>query len=109
MLSKLCPVALANKCAFSIPPQPSPVEALSACSVSTGTPVAVEILSRFAPREATTLNSKRNAAVVTVNVFIRDYTPLYEQRFRFCLRLWFPAYEKFWTEMEVEWKFASDF
>jgi hypothetical protein len=72
MFSKFCPVALANKCAFSIPPQPSPVEALSACSVSTGTPVAAEILSTFSPREETTLNSTRNVAIVTVNVFISN-------------------------------------
>jgi hypothetical protein len=101
MLSKLWPVALANKCAFSSPPQPSPVEALSACSVSTGTPVAVEILSTFSPREETTLNSKRNAAIVTVNVFISNCTPFYEYRFRFCPRRWFPPFGKFWNEMGV--------
>src|SRR5262249_41947266 len=57
-------------------PQPSPVEALSACNVSTGTPVAVEILSRFAPREATVPNNRRAAAKIKLNVFISIKTPL---------------------------------
>src|SRR5207253_9781092 len=51
MSSKLLPDSFASRCAFSNPPHPSPVDALSACNVATGTPVSVEILSKFARSE----------------------------------------------------------
>src|SRR5439155_2567501 len=68
--SKLLPDALASKCAFSNSPQPSPVDVLSACNVATGTPVSSDILVRFAPRETTALNSRKNIAVIKLIVFI---------------------------------------
>src|SRR5437016_12854490 len=70
MSSKLLPDALASKFAFSNSPQPSPVDALSACNVATGTPVSSDILVKFAPRETTALNSRKNIAVTKLNVFI---------------------------------------
>jgi len=54
MLSKLWPVAFASRCAFSKLPQPRPVDALSACNVATGTPVAAEILSGLAAWDSST-------------------------------------------------------
>ena len=56
--------------------QPRPVDALSACSVSMGTPVAVEILCRFCARDVATPTARNKAAVITLNVFIGDKTPL---------------------------------
>jgi hypothetical protein len=47
------------------------VDVLSVCNVATGTPVAVEILSRLAARDATVPNTRMNAAMITVNPFIR--------------------------------------
>src|SRR6266550_4040520 len=71
MSSKLLPDALASKCAFSNPPQPSPVDVLSACNVATGTPVSLEILVKSAPRERVALNSRKDIAITTkLNVFI---------------------------------------
>src|SRR6188474_3467088 len=90
MLSKLWPEAFASRCAFSKLPQPRPVDALSACSVATGTPVAAEILSRLAARDAVVLNTRINAATITVNHFM-DSILLFEYRFRFWRRLWFPC------------------
>jgi hypothetical protein len=74
-LSKLWPEAFASRCAFSKLPQPRPVDALSACNVATGTPVATEILSTLAARDATVPNTRTNAAMITLNVFIGDKTP----------------------------------
>jgi hypothetical protein len=69
-LSKLWPVALASRWAFSKLPQPRPVDLLSVCNVATGTPVAAEILSRLAARDATVPNTKTNAAMIIVKLFI---------------------------------------
>src|SRR5437870_4143581 len=70
MLSKLWPVAFASRCAFSKLPQPRPVDALSACNVAIGTPVAAEILCRFAARDATVPNARMNAAMIMLKLFI---------------------------------------
>jgi hypothetical protein len=70
MSSKLLPDEFASRCAFSNPPHPSPVDALSACNVTTGTPVSAEILSKFAPREEIEPNTRITAAVINPNVFI---------------------------------------
>src|SRR5881396_2525870 len=70
MVLNLCPDALASRCAFSSPSQPSPVDALSACNLATGIPVSAEILSTFAPREATVPNTRMNAAMITFDPFI---------------------------------------
>src|SRR5262245_27911903 len=70
MLSKLWPEAFANRCAFSKLPQPRPVDALSACNVATGTPVAVEILPTLSAREATVPNTRTNAAMIILRFFI---------------------------------------
>src|SRR5262245_35141087 len=73
MLSKLWPEAFASRCAFSKLPQPSPVDVLSACNVATGTPVAAEILSTLSAC-ATAPNSRTKAAIITVSLFIGDYS-----------------------------------
>src|SRR4029077_12101054 len=83
MSSKLLPDEFASRCAFSSPPQPSPVDVLSACNVATGTPVSAEILSRFAPREAIEPKTRTNAAVIKPNAFICNQTPFTSTRFGF--------------------------
>ena len=69
MSSKLLPDALASKWAFSNPPQPSPVDVLSACNVATGTPVSLEILVKSAPRERAAPNRRKEIAIIKLNVF----------------------------------------
>jgi hypothetical protein len=76
MSSKLWPVAFDSKCAVSNSPQPSPVDVLSACSVSTGTPVSSEILCTGAAFETMAANTRNNAAVIKLNVFILIELPL---------------------------------
>jgi hypothetical protein len=58
-----------SKCAVSNSPQPRPVDVLSDCNVSTGTPVSFEILVRFAPFETTEPSRRNNAAMIKLNVF----------------------------------------
>src|SRR4029077_9866773 len=84
-LSKLWPEAFASRCAFSKLPQPRPVDALSACNVATGTPVATEILSTLAARDATVPNTRMNAAMITLNLFIVNIL-LTNKRFDFDAR-----------------------
>jgi len=43
--------------------------------VAHGIPVSAEILSTFAPREATVPHTRMNAAIITLNPFIPDKTP----------------------------------
>lgn len=74
-LSKLCPVAFARRCAFSKLPQPSPVDALSACKVATGTPVAAEILSTLAAGDVMAPNIRINAARMMLKFFMVSKPP----------------------------------
>jgi hypothetical protein len=77
MSSKLWPVAFDSKCAFSNSPQPSPVDVLSACSVSTATPVSSEILCTGAAFETTAAKTRNKAAVIKLNAFILIELPLF--------------------------------
>src|SRR5207245_5517346 len=70
MSLKFWPEAFASKCAVSNSPQPRPVDVLSDCNVSTGTPVSFEILVTTAPFETTEPKTRKNAAVIKLNVLI---------------------------------------
>jgi hypothetical protein len=82
-LSKLWPEAFASRCACSKLPQPRPVDALSAFKVATGTPVAAEILSKLAARDAMAPNTRTNAAMHMLKLFTVIKSLLTHKRFGF--------------------------
>jgi hypothetical protein len=67
-------VAFARRCAFSRLPHPSPVDALSACNVATGIPVAAEILSTLAAGDALATKIITNAARMILKFFMVIYS-----------------------------------